>query len=234
MEQSKFYQIKNVTEHEYTLVGCDGSVITRPIQDVDKSASSFTIQDAKDGDVLVLNDEVFIYAHRKQLYSIAVAHCFVDSTGGFHFDGEFGHTEEGNSIHPATKEQRDTLEKAMADAGYIFDFEKKELKKIEQGPAWSKEDEYRTEKLLGWINTLINYIHEDAIVSLDLRMERIQQVEQIETWLKSLKERVQPQKQWKPTKEQMKALTFACIKNAGIDKSSIKALYDLKEQLKQL
>ena len=31
----------------------------------------------------------------------------------------------------ATKEQRDTLMKAMADAGYTFDFESKELKKIE-------------------------------------------------------------------------------------------------------
>ena len=34
-------------------------------------------------------------------------------------------------LKPATKEQRDTLEKAMTDAGYTFDFEKKELKKIE-------------------------------------------------------------------------------------------------------
>jgi hypothetical protein len=58
MKQSKFYQIKNITEHEYTLVGCDGSVITRPIQDVDKLASAFTIQDAKDGDVLVCKGNI--------------------------------------------------------------------------------------------------------------------------------------------------------------------------------
>ena len=46
--------------------------------------------------------------------------------------------------------------------------------------------------------------------------------------------RLKPQSIWKPSEEQMKALTFACIKNVGIDKSSIKALYDLKEQLKKL
>ena len=33
--------------------------------------------------------------------------------------------------YPATKEQRDKFEKAMADAGYAFDFDKKELKEIE-------------------------------------------------------------------------------------------------------
>jgi hypothetical protein len=69
------------------------------------------------------------------MYSIAVAHCFVDSAGGFYFDGEFGYTENGNSIHPATKEQRDLLFQKMHEAGYTFDFEKKELKKIEQKPA---------------------------------------------------------------------------------------------------
>ena len=37
-----------------------------------------------------------------------------------------------NDFSPATKEQRDALMKAMIDAGYTFDFEKKELKKIEQ------------------------------------------------------------------------------------------------------
>ena len=80
----------------------------------------WTIQDAKDGDVLVINNDIFIYAHRKQMYSIAVAHCFVDSAGGFYTDGEFGYTEKGSSIHPATKEQRDILMKAMTDAGYTL------------------------------------------------------------------------------------------------------------------
>ena len=82
--------------------------------------------------MLVLNDEVFIYAHRKQLYDIAVAHCFVNSGGGFYFDGEFGYIERGNSIHPATKEQRNLLFQKIEEAGYMWDAEKKELKKIEQ------------------------------------------------------------------------------------------------------
>ena len=37
---------------------------------------------------------------------------------------------EAEGFRPATKEQRDTLMKAMTNAEYTFDFEKKELKKI--------------------------------------------------------------------------------------------------------
>lgn len=142
MEQSKFYQIKNVTGHEYTLVGCDGSVITRPIQDVDKSASAFTIQDAKDGDVLVnWNNTVFIFKDiTDETVKFYIAYnekwdaIKTPSTKLSHL----GLPEPQFEFHPATKEQRDTLMKAMADAGYIFDFEKKEVRKIKQKPVENK------------------------------------------------------------------------------------------------
>jgi SPX domain protein involved in polyphosphate accumulation len=42
--------------------------------------------------------------------------------------------------------------KAMADAGYTYDFEKKELKKVEQKPAWSEEDENRFKNLIMLVN----------------------------------------------------------------------------------
>lgn len=48
-----------------------------------------------------------------------------------------------NDACPATKEQREQLEKAMTDAGYIFDFEKKELKKI-VAPKFKIGDTMRT------------------------------------------------------------------------------------------
>lgn len=116
----------------YELLKVDGEVIIRHFEGVDKTAHLWTVKDAKDGDVLVLNNEIFIYAHRKQMYPIAVAQCFVDSAGGFHLDGEFGYVEHGGTISPATKEQSDILMKAIADARYTFDPEKKELKKVEQ------------------------------------------------------------------------------------------------------
>lgn len=97
---------------------------------IEKYYHKFDIKDAKEGDVLTLNGEVFIYAHRKQLYSIAVAHCFVDSVGDFHFDGEFGYVENGNSTCPATQKQRNTLFAKMKEDGCEWDAEKKQLKFI--------------------------------------------------------------------------------------------------------
>lgn len=87
---------------------------------------------------------------------------------------------------------------------------KSDEKQGEQMSAWSEEDEKRAERLLGWLDTLVNYIHHDVTVSLDLRRERMQQVEQLKTWLKFLRERVQPQDdRWKPTEEQYEALDYA-------------------------
>ena len=105
-----------------------GYITSRGYTLVDKVNTDYhiwTIKDAKEGDVLIVNNNVFIYAHRKQMYSIAVAHCFVGSAGDFHFDGEFGYTENGNSIYPATKEQRDILFSKMKESGYEWDTEKK-------------------------------------------------------------------------------------------------------------
>lgn len=63
--------------------------------------------------------------------------------------------------------------------------------RVQPKQEWSEEDKHSSERLLGWLDTLINYIHHDALVPLDLRRERMQQVEQLKTWLKSLR----PQKQ---------------------------------------
>ena len=55
--------------------------------------------------------------------------CFFNSGSECHtLDKEFINAYNG-LIHPATKEQRDALMKAMNDAGYEWDIEKQELKK---------------------------------------------------------------------------------------------------------
>lgn len=144
MKQSKFYQIKNITEHEYTLCGCDGSVITRPIQDVDKSASAFTIQDAKDGDVLSYRDGQWIFIYKEKIDDSSFSYYTLYST--IHQDltiNDSGFTLLSDAIIPATKEQRDLLFQKMKEASYEWDAEKKELKKIEDGvePKYIKRGE---------------------------------------------------------------------------------------------
>ena len=123
----------------------------------------WTIKDAKDGDVLccesgwtcifktLVNDETFS------------SYCFMDKTKWFCETGSECHTlkEEfvkayNGNIYPATKEQRDLLFKKMKDAGYEWDAEKKELKKIEQKLAWSEEDEKEYKYVLKFVDNILN------------------------------------------------------------------------------
>lgn len=87
---------------------------------VDEHYHLWTIEDAKDGDVLVHDGCTFIFMGVKNGVVLALEEganpvCF---------------GSKNEDYCPATKEQRDILFKEMADAGYTFDFYKKELKKI--------------------------------------------------------------------------------------------------------
>lgn len=107
----------------------------------DNKIHLWTIQDAKDGDVLVtVNDEnrPFIYkgCFDPNHPDSPVAYCGIDADGYFYSGGgKFNHWWTVEKVQPATKEQRDTLMKAMTDAGYTFDFDKKELKEVAQKSA---------------------------------------------------------------------------------------------------
>lgn len=94
------------------------------------------ITNAKPGDVLVdVYGNIGIFEER---YGINWhTYCYLGNKGRFISVGG----SHGSISHPATKEQRDTLMRAMANAGYTFDFEKKKLKEIEHISAWSEEDE---------------------------------------------------------------------------------------------
>ena len=110
-----------------------------PFESKDEQASSqtnertWTIQDAKDGDV-IFYDEGWICIF-KCIHGIWYSsYCFITDDGEFHTGYErhaVDSTIHGNA-HPATKEQRDALMKAINDAGYEWDTEKKELKKKEK------------------------------------------------------------------------------------------------------
>lgn len=102
-----------------------------------RSTRLWTIQDAKDGDVLCYKDEISLYRHdiknctkQETTFGGFVYYCCYDGKR-FVVDSLYSLTEQDKmDIHPATKEQRDTLEKAIADAGYRWDKEKLKLEKI--------------------------------------------------------------------------------------------------------
>ena len=88
----------------------------------------WTIQDAKDGDVLNANGAPFIY--KKHDKDCVYFYCGVNLAGEFVEANEFDTWSKNNKVYPATKEQHDFLFKKMKEAEYTFNFEKKELKKI--------------------------------------------------------------------------------------------------------
>lgn len=178
---------------DYILQTQDGNIVDDTISHVDEQFHSFTIEDAKDGDVLVDEDTNVIGIfegiegmcwHSKLYYSCYTKELYGIECGGFHLK-EFA--------KPATKEQRDTLTKAMADAGYTFDFEKKELKKIEQKPSeWSDKD--------FMYDTLSNLTE-----LKDRYGEGYGNVGKCIDWLKSLR----PQSRWKQSEQEKAALRTA-------------------------
>lgn len=99
------------------------------IKTADKVYHLWTIEDAKDGDVLANDKSVFIYA--KVLYNKPYAYCGVDKYGVFKDDClKYDWSNSVDNIHPATKEQRDLLFQKMQEADYEWNVEKKVLEGI--------------------------------------------------------------------------------------------------------
>ena len=107
------------------------------VQVVDGQYHLWTIADAKDGDVLVttkIRSCPFIY--RKTSYNNQLAYYYAGIDGnGIFCEGcikrTIYHFGSDSDVAPATKEQRDLLFAKMKEAGYTWDAEKKELKKIQ-------------------------------------------------------------------------------------------------------
>lgn len=148
----------------------------------------WTIEDAKDGDVLVSKyNKPFIYNGNYN-------DRFVDAHCGLNFDGKFKLAWENCSwtnnknIHPASEEQCGLLSQKMKEAGYEWDMEKKELKLLisnggdfesnnsKQNPTWSEEDDAYE---LFAISAVEDYYDEKNPLQKGLV-----------DWLKSLKERL--------------------------------------------
>lgn len=93
--------------------------------DIDSIARLWTINDAKDGDVVCYKDEISLYKHdiknctkHGTTFGGFVYHCGYDGKR-FITDSLYSLTEQDKiNIHPATKEQRDLLFQKMKEAGY--------------------------------------------------------------------------------------------------------------------
>lgn len=132
------YQVVACIDNQYQLRYGDNYTVQK-YSDVDKNARLWDItKDAKDGDVLAVNGKPFICYHTDEYKG---NYCCIDDKGCFRTNIRFSF--EGNCILPATKEQRDLLFAKMKEAGYEWNAEKKELKKIEQKSTDRREPKFK-------------------------------------------------------------------------------------------
>ena len=134
--------------NEYQLEYIDGKQKFSNIDYVNYAYDKWTINDAKDGDVLALSwledknlfEKIIIFKKYhsegvKGLYSMpcieGYGKTFKNEKMAF-LDEEVPYYSKTwtCNLYPATKEQRDTLMKAMNNAGYEWDVEKKDFKKL--------------------------------------------------------------------------------------------------------
>lgn len=219
--KNKCYKV-NYNGCGYELIDQNGLSTSLEYGTVDENAHLWDItKDAKDGDVLYSLDscQPFIYKERKP-FEQTTAYCGLNIYGKFFVWGTKDCIITLSNYVPSTKEQRDTLMKAMTDAGYMFDFEKKELKKIKQKPAWSVEDERLIEEAAECLRKYASKVQggnsKVYVLSLADRIESLR-----------------PQNTWKPSDEQIKALhdlnLTGNISYAGQGQVLIELYNDLKK-----
>lgn len=100
--------------------------MTREVKE-NKNERLWTIQDAKDGDILTTDLVHFIFK------STDNSHCYMHCHYSVISD-KFGVSDtavvDSDYVHPATKEQRDILFQKMKKYGYEWDDKNKETKQI--------------------------------------------------------------------------------------------------------
>lgn len=127
------YQVEKIENYEYTLRHFLGGSMPLSFSHGDM-IRAWTVKDARDGDVLTDGDYPCLFKSINEGKGMFV-YCGINGCRNFvtKDDGEDNllWDDAPENYCPATKEQRDTLFEKMKEAGYEWDIEKKELKKIE-------------------------------------------------------------------------------------------------------
>ena len=143
---SEIYHVSNGDKYCYFL-----------IEEQDKM-HLWTIQDAKDGDVLVDKDNnIGIFQKFEGIYWYSYIYLGCDGElRGFSIGGSHKQTD----VHPATKEQRDLLFQKIKEAGYKWNSETKTLEKLIK-PIFKAGDKVRRKNNHNLVFTITS-IEEDS------------------------------------------------------------------------
>lgn len=228
------YQVVAVIDNQYQLKYGDNYTVQK-CADVDRCTRLWTIQNARDGDVLAAHECLVLFKEIDGLNIRCYCTYHYLNHQAFYVDT----LQNKTAFHPATKEQRELLFQKMKEAGYEWDSEKKELKKIENEieiPFGAKDSELQEatyyipksfhaeidddkvvikkgEKPAAWSDEdekIISDIH----CFLDYRtnchlhdQETKERAKKIVSWLDELKDRVQPKPKQEWSDEDEKIVT---------------------------
>lgn len=120
--------VKVIEFNGYYSCELNGEVVNLTRNDVHNNFHLWTIQDAKDGDVLVDKDNnIGIFQKFEGIYWYSYIYLGCDGElRGFSIGGSHKQTD----VHPATKEQRDLLFQKIKEAGYCWNDKTKTLEKL--------------------------------------------------------------------------------------------------------
>ena len=182
-EDGTIFQIVKVLDNTYAYKTSEGKAYSCTHYSLENDARLWTIQDAKPGDVLQLGNVTAIF---KDYLGNEHCKCYCSLC-----EGKFEVPTKDESYgtinsRPATKEQQNLLFQKMKEAGYEWDAEKLEQKKVTTNtPAWTDDDE----KKLNMITELVeNRIDDEDPGEMTYEAHRDFYLEHI-GWLKSLKTR---------------------------------------------
>ena len=164
------WKIEGILNDFYLLEGVEGGESRPTIEWVNKTFHLWSIKDAKDGDVLSSKDkeDILIYKSHSVIDLLLTSHISFSKKEGF-CPRQYS-AWDINEFIPATKEQRDLLSQKMHEAGYTFDFEKKELKKINNeevnGEDYGIDSLYHAQRILEkTLGSVDGYQTDDGILS---------------------------------------------------------------------
>ena len=144
----------------YTLLEQDGNILSGTIENIQHNHHLWTIEDAKNGDVLEFGDHgrlvIGILSFVNKTTGKVDVSCLLE---GDKFKVGAFYNLDTVKPHPVTKEQCDLFFRKMKEARYEWDAEKKTLRKIIQNPNGKVEPKFHESD---WIifNGLILHIDE--------------------------------------------------------------------------
>lgn len=109
----------------------NGERVTYTSNDVHKNFHLWTIADAKDGDVLATGNIICIFKKLDKDGYYIISPCIYTVKDGLEVIDDEDDTIGSCGFKPATKEDRELLFRKMKEAGYEWDADKKELRKIQ-------------------------------------------------------------------------------------------------------